>query len=182
MKLDTYSNESRLQEVTHRRGASLGLSVYILDTCKLEQSLRRRGSNNTRSTRCRNKTTHNGSDFSADLGRHGMGLTESSTPVSSSHRDNAQLRSNDRTSDGCSDFLGALDTKSNVAVEITNGNERLETRTLTSTGLLLDGHDLHDLVLESGQEKVDDLELFDREREEVDLLHRLDFAVLDQAA
>jgi hypothetical protein len=44
--------------------------------------------------------------------------------------------------------------------------------------LLLDGSDGHDLVLESGKELVDDLVLFDGEREKVDLLHGLDLAVL----
>lgn len=146
--MGTYSNKGRLQEVTHRRGASLGLSVHILDTRKLEQPLRRRSSNDTRTTGRRDKTTHDGSNLSADLGWHGMGLTERGTPVSSSHRDNAELRSNDRTSDGSRNFLGALDTKSDVAVKVTNGDERLEARTLAGASLLLDGHDLHDFILE----------------------------------
>ena len=39
---------------------------------------------------------------------------------------------------------------------------------------------LHDLVLESGQEEVDDLVLLDGERVEVDLLHGLDLAGLHE--
>jgi hypothetical protein len=33
-----------------------------------------------------------------------------------------------------------------VALKVTDGDERLEAGTLTGTGLLLDGVDLHDLV------------------------------------
>lgn len=41
---------------------------------------------------------------------------------------------------------------------------------------------LHDLVLELGQEVVDDLVLLDRERVQVDLLHALDLAALHETA
>jgi hypothetical protein len=41
---------------------------------------------------------------------------------------------------------------------------------------------LHDLILELGQEVVDNLILLDRERVEVDLLHALDLAGLDETA
>lgn len=41
---------------------------------------------------------------------------------------------------------------------------------------------LHDLVLELGQEEVDDLVLLDGERVQVDLLHALDLASLHQTA
>jgi hypothetical protein len=47
-----------------------------------------------------------------------------------------------------------------VTVLVTDGDECLEPGPLTGAGLLLDGHDLQNLVLESGaQEEVDDLEL-----------------------
>ena len=45
---------------------------------------------------------------------------------------------------------------------------RLETCALTGTGLLLHRLDLHDLVLELGQEGVDDLILLDWQRVEID--------------
>jgi hypothetical protein len=41
---------------------------------------------------------------------------------------------------------------------------------------------LHDLVLEGGEEEVDDLVLLDRERVKVDLLHALDLAGLHETA
>ena len=62
-------------------------------------------------------------------------------------------------------------------------NEGLEPGPLTGPGLLLDGHDLENLVLESGSnEHVDDLVLFDGKRVEVDLLEGLDLAILNEPA
>lgn len=104
------------------------------------------------------------------------------TPVTSSNGDNRQLGDDDGTSDGGSDFLGDLDTETDVTVKVTDGNEGLESGSLTGRGLLLHGRDGHDFVLQSGQELVDDLVLLDRQREEVDLLHGLDLAVVDQSA
>ncbi len=56
--------------------------------------------------------------------------------------------------------LSYLDAKTNVTVVVTDGDESLEPGPLTGAGLLLDGHDLQNLVLEGGaQEEVDDLKL-----------------------
>lgn len=107
-----------------------------------------------------------------------MRLTEVSTPVASSDGDNGELGEDDGAADGGGDFLGALDSETDVSVKVADGDEGLETRALAGTGLLLHGHDLHDFVLELGEEEVDDLVFLDGEGEEVDLLHRLDLAVL----
>ena len=57
-------------------------------------------------------------------------------------------------------LLGALDTKTDVTVVVTDGDEGLEPGALTGPGLLLDGHDLENLVLEGwAQEQVNDLVL-----------------------
>lgn len=57
----------------------------------------------------------------------------------------------------------------------------LEPRALTGPGLLLDGHDLEHLVLERrANEEVDNLELLDRQGEQVDLLQGDDLAVAHQ--
>lgn len=45
---------------------------------------------------------------------------------------------------------------------------RLETCALTGTGLLLHWLDLHDFILELGQEEVDDLVLLDWQRVQID--------------
>ena len=107
-----------------------------------------------------------------------MRLTKVGTPVTSSYGDNGELGEDDGATDGGGDFLGALDTETDVTVKVTDSDESLETGTLTGTSLLLDGHDLHDLILELGEEGVNDLVLLDGKGEEVDLLNGLDLAVL----
>jgi hypothetical protein len=61
-----------------------------------------------------------------------------------------------------------------VAVHVTDGNDGLEPGSLTGLGLLLNGHDLHDLVgelsLGSGEEFVNDLRLLNGNGVSVDLL------------
>lgn len=176
------SLEGGLQEVTHGSGLTGRLRVAVLDTSELQHALRSRSGNNTGTTRSGHETAHDRSRLTRDLHGHSVGLTKSVTPVTTSHRDRGELGNNDGTTDSGSDFLGALDTKTKVAVRVTDGDEGLETGTLTGTRLLLNGHDLHDLVLELGQQKVDNLVLLDGEREQVDLLNRLDLAVLDESA
>ena len=62
-------------------------------------------------------------------------------------------------------------------------NESLKSGPLTGPGLLMDGHDLENLVLESGSnEHVDDLVLFDGQRVQVDLLEGPDLAILHEPA
>jgi hypothetical protein len=69
-------------------------------------------------------------------------LTEVGTPVTATDGENAQLGDDDGGTDGSSDFLGGLDTETNVALGVTDDNDGLEAGTLTGTGLLLDGLDL----------------------------------------
>ena len=71
-----------------------------------------------------------------------MRLTEGGTPVTAADRDDGELREDDRAADGGGDFLRALDTETDVTLEVTDRDERLEARALTGTGLLLDGLDL----------------------------------------
>ena len=174
--------EGSLQEVTHGGRLTGRLGVAVLDTSELEHALRGGGGNDTRTTGSGHKTAHDRGRLTGNLHGDSVGLTESVTPVATSDGDGGKLGNNDGTTDGSSNFLGALNTETKVAVGVTNGNEGLETGTLTGTGLLLNGHDLHDLVLELGDKEVDDLVLLDGEGEEVDLLDRLDLAVLDESA
>merc|ERR1719336_2813852 len=70
-----------------------------------------------------------------------------------------------------------------MAIVVSNSYESLESSSLTSSGLLLDRHDLQNLVLQSRpNEHVNDLVLFDGERVEVDLLQALDLSILHQTA
>jgi hypothetical protein len=83
-----------------------------------------------------------GTAFAALLRGQGVGKTQVGTPVTSSDGQNAQLGDDDGGADGCCDFLGGLDTESDVSLRVTNDHDGLESGTLTSTGLLLNGFDL----------------------------------------
>jgi hypothetical protein len=68
------------------------------------------------------------------------------TPVTTTNGDDGEFGGDDGTSDSGGYFLGALDTETDVSVKVTDGDERLESGSLTGRGLLLYGSDVHDLV------------------------------------
>lgn len=72
-----------------------------------------------------------------------MRNTKVGTPVTTSDGDDAELGDDDRSTDSSSDFLGGLDTKTNVTLGVTNDDNSLESGSLTGTGLLLYGLDLN---------------------------------------
>lgn len=71
-----------------------------------------------------------------------MWLSEVGTPVTSADRKNAELGDDDGGADSSCDFLGGLDTETNVTLGVANDNNGLEASALTGTGLFLDGFDL----------------------------------------
>lgn len=72
-----------------------------------------------------------------------MRETKVGTPVTTSDGNDAKLSDDNGSADSSSDFLGSLDTKTNVTLGVTNDDNGLESGSLTGTGLLLDGLDLH---------------------------------------
>lgn len=94
------------------------------------------------------------------LARHSMRFADLVPPVTTAHWNDRELGQDDGTPDCCCNFFGTLDTQSNVAIAVTDGNKCLEACTLASPGLFLNRHDLQDFILQgSPQEKVDDLML-----------------------
>ena len=77
-----------------------------------------------------------------------MRLTEVGTPVTTSDRKDRELGDDDGGADGGCDFFGGLDTETDVTLAVTNDHDGLESGTLTSTSLLLDGFDLDKSMLE----------------------------------
>ena len=71
-----------------------------------------------------------------------MGLTQSSTPVSTTNGQNAKLSDNNGSTNSCSNFLGSFDPKPDVPLRVSNDDNSLESSTLTSTSLLLNRLDL----------------------------------------
>lgn len=84
-----------------------------------------------------------GTALAALLGGQRVGSTKVGTPVASSDGNDAELSDDDGGADGSSDFLGSLDTETDVALGVTNDDDGLESGSLTGTGLLLNGLDLN---------------------------------------
>uniref|UniRef100_A0A1L8EB86 Uncharacterized protein n=1 Tax=Haematobia irritans TaxID=7368 RepID=A0A1L8EB86_HAEIR len=172
---------SSLGEVTQGASGTTGRSIAILNTSHGQQLLRYGGRYNAGTTRSRNQTYRDGTALAGNLAWHCMGFTDFVTPVTTTHRHYRQFSQDDGTTDSGGNFLAALDTQANVTVVVTDGNESLETGTLTGTGLFLDRHDFQNLITQSGaQEEINDFELFNGQRVQVDFFQRVDFAITDQ--
>ena len=115
------------------RGA--GISYY-----RVSRLIRKMRSRNSR--RVATYSDGDGTTLGALLNGQRVRLTEVGTPVTATDGENAQLGDGDGGTDGGSDFLGGLDTETDVALGVTDDNDSLEAGTLTGTGLLLDGLDL----------------------------------------
>merc|ERR1719192_2085082 len=115
-----------------------------------------------------------------------MDVTELVTPITSTDGHKTKLGINKGTLDSNLDFLGDLDSKTDVASHITDSNNSLEAGSLTGSGLLLNGDDLHDIVLELVvgllDESVDNLGFLDGDGVGVDFLEGSDFASVDQSS
>jgi hypothetical protein len=174
--------EGSLEGVLEGLGGAGRGGIGVLDTSELKETLDSGRGNEAGTTGSGNKSDGDGTTLGALLDGQRVRLTEVGTPVTATDGENSELGDDDGGTDGSSDFLGGLDSETNVALRVTNDDDGLETGTLTGTGLLLDGFDLHNLILELGQEEVHDLVLLNGQRVEVDLLHAGDLASLDETA
>jgi len=184
--------EDGLDEVLGSSGVTGGGGVNIIDSSELEELLGDGGSDNTGSSGSGYELASDGSGFTVDLGGDGMDVSDLVTPVTSSDGDESELGGDEGTLNGDLDFLGNLDTETDVTVVITDGNDSLEAGTLSGLGLLLDGDDLHDLILELlfafgslvllGDKGLNDLSLLDWDGVSVDLFEGRDVVVLDESS
>lgn len=170
-----------------------GSGVNIIDTGELEELLGDGGSDNTSSSGGGDELASDGSSLTVDLGGDGMDISDLVTPVTSSDGDEGELGSDESSLNSNLDFLGDLDSETDVTVVITDGNDSLEAGTLSGLGLLLDGDDLHDLILEFhgsftlslvllGNEGLNDLSLLDGDSVSVDFFERSDVIVLNESS
>ena len=120
--------------------------------------------------------------LAGELGGDGVRRAELTAPVSAADGDDVELGEDHGSLDGVRNLLARLDAEADVAVFVADDDESLEPHALTRGGLLLHGHDLHNLVGELAEEVLDDLVLLDGNGEEVDLLEGADLTLLDQAA
>lgn len=177
------SVEGSLDEVSEGLGASGGGGEAIVDSGVGKNLLGHTTSDSSSSTGSRNQTETDRSALSSHLHGDGVGKTDLVTPVSTADGDDVQLGVDDGSTDGGGDFLGALDSESDVSVVISDDDEGLEAGALSGTSLLLHGGDLHHLILELGaKEVVKDLVFLDGESEQVDVLKRLDLSALHETS
>ena len=173
-------------EVLSSSGLTSTGCVNIIDTGELQDLLGNDSGNATSSSWGWDHSNVTGTALSLNLDWDGMDSTDSGTPISSSDWDKVDLGIEKGTLDGNLDLLGALDTDTNVTLSVTDGNDGLESGSLSGLGLLLDGEDAHDLVgelsLGVGEESVSDWGFLDWDGVGVNLLEGLDLSVLDESS
>ena len=173
-------------EVLSSSGLTSTGCVDIIDTSELQDLLGDDSSNATSSSWGWDHSNVTGTALSLNLDWDGMDSTDSGTPISSSDWDKVDLGIKKGTLDGNLDLLGALDTDTNVTLSVTDGDNSLESSSLSSLGLLLDGEDAHDLVRELslgvGEESVGNWGFLDWDGVGVNLLEGLDLSVLDESS
>ena len=180
------AHEDGSGEVFSGSGLTSTGGVHIIDTSEGKDLLGNKSGNFTGTSWGWDHSDDARAALSLNLDWDGMWHTDSGTPVSSSDWDELHLGVNEGTLDGDLDFLGDLDTDTNVTLSITGGDDSLESGSLTGLGLLLDGKDAHDLVGESsllvGNESVDDWGFLDWDGVGIDFLELGDGAHLYESS
>jgi len=177
------SVEGGSDEVTLGSGLSLRTGVNVTDTGQLEDLLGGGGSNDAGTSGGGDESNSDGAAFSGDLGGDGVSVTDLVTPITSSDGDQVELGVGNGTLDGTLDFLGALPAQTDVTVGVTDDDVGFESGSLTGLGLLLDGLDLHNLLLKSFlQEEVNDVGLLDGDGPSEDIFDGSDFSALDESS
>lgn len=173
-------------EVLSSSGLTSTGCVDIIDTGELQDLLGNGSGNATSSSWGWDHSNVTGTTLSLNLDWDGMDSTDSGTPVASSDWDKVDLGIEEGTLDGNLDLLGNLDTNTNVTISVTDGDNSLESSSLTGLGLLLNGEDAHDLVgelsLSVGKESIGDWGFLDWDGMGVNLLEGLDLSVLDESS
>lgn len=177
-----------LNEVFASSGMTSGAGIAIIDTSEQQEFLGNGSTDNTSTSGGRDKLSSNGTALTSDLSWDGMDITDLVTPETSSDGDERKLGADEGTLDSNLDFLGNLDSKTNVTIVITDGNDSLKAGSLTGSGLLLNRDDLHDLIRELNlfaaltsllDKEVNDFGFLDGDRVGVDFLKGVDVLVLD---
>ena len=165
-----------------------GRGVAILDTGEGEHFLGDGGTDDTGTSGGGHKLDTNGGALTSDLAWDSMHVTDLVTPIATTDGHELELGIDEGALDGDLHLLADLDSEADVTSLVTNGDDGLETGSLTGLRLLLNRDDLHHIILQLGarllllNEFVDDAGLLDGDRVSVDLLETLDLVVLDETA
>ena len=114
----------------------------------MQQSLDSRRGDEASSSRSRNHSDVDGTALAGLFGGERVRFTKVGAPVPSSNREDGEFGNDDGGTDSSCDFLGGLDTETDVAFAVANDHNSLESSSLTGTGLLLDGFDLEQTPLD----------------------------------
>jgi len=178
--------EESSAEILSSSGLSSTGGVNIIDTSELKNLLSNLSGNATSSSWSWHESDRAGTALTLNLGWDGMDTTDSRTPISSSDWDKMDLSIKECTLNGNLDFLSDLDTDTNVTLSITSSNNGLESSSLTSLGLLLDGENAHDLigelVFDVRDESIDDWCLLDWDGVGVNFFKGLDVTGFDESS
>ena len=176
----TEGSNGGLDGVTQSTGVTTRAGVHVINSSKSEELLHHGRSNNTSSTRSGDQAHTDGTALASHLNGDGVDLTLVGTPIATAHGNDGHLGNQDGSLDGSGHFLGALGTKTDMTVAVTDSDEGLEAGSLSGSGLLLDGEHLHNLLLKIGKQLVDNLGFLDGQGEQVDLLDGGDLTGLHQ--
>jgi len=84
-----------------------------------------------------------GTALSTLFGGQRVRVTKVGTPVSAADGNHTEFCDDDGSTNGSGNFLGSFDSEANMSLRVADDDDCLESRTLASTSLLLDGLDLN---------------------------------------
>mmetsp|Transcript_4955 Transcript_4955/g.6720 ORF Transcript_4955/g.6720 Transcript_4955/m.6720 type:complete len:200 (+) Transcript_4955:299-898(+) len=153
-------------------------TVNITDSSHGQQLLSDGGRHKSGTTRGRDKTNTDTTTLTSHLSRNGVREPTHTSPVTTTDRNDIELSNGNSTTNGSGNLTGALHSKTNVPISISNGNKGLETSTLTGRRLLLNRHNLHNLILKlSTKEMINNLSLLHRDGVKKDLLETSNLSI-----
>jgi hypothetical protein len=175
--------EGSLDEVTSGSGRTFGFGVDVVDTGEVEELLGDGRSHKAGSSGGGHESHLDGSALAGDLAWDGVDSTDLVAPISLSDGDEVQFRHSDGALDGSLHFLVAFPAETEEVLFVSDDGVGFEAGALTGLGLLLDGLDFHDFLLDGGAEEgIDDFLLLDGDGEAENVNNVLNEFVLDESA
>jgi len=138
--------EESSAEILSGSGLTGTCGVDIIDTSELKNLFGNLSGNATSTSWSWHESDRARTALSLNLSWDSMDTTDSGTPISSSDWDKVDLSIEKSALNGDLDFLSDLDTNTDVTLSVTSGDDSLESSSLSSLGLLLDGKNAHDLI------------------------------------
>ena len=169
------------KEVGGGLGVTKGAGEDIFETGHVEELLGDGTGDDTATPWSWDEPHPDGTALASNSVWNSVWLTELVAPVASPHWKDGKLSVDHSALDSVGNFGSCLDTKTDVALVVTDSDACLKAGPLTGTGLLLDWLDLHDLILELlTEEVIDNFWFLDWDSMKIDLFDGLDTAGKDE--